>query len=46
VGRWATVTGGSERYQEHADTFVRGTRFWSWFEPNTIQTFEVKDITI
>jgi galactan endo-1,6-beta-galactosidase len=46
VARWATVTGGSERYQEHTDTFVRGTHFWSWFDPNTIQTFEVKDVTI
>jgi galactan endo-1,6-beta-galactosidase len=46
VARWSTITGGTERYQAHADTFIHGTRFWSWFEPNTIQTFEVSDITV
>lgn len=46
VARWSTVTGGTDRYQQHTDTFVRGTRFWSWFDPNTIQTFEVKDVSI
>jgi galactan endo-1,6-beta-galactosidase len=30
----------------HQDTTMHGTRFWSYFEPNTIQTFEVPDITL
>ncbi|MEY9895798.1 DNA-binding MarR family transcriptional regulator [Catenulispora sp. MAP12-49] len=31
-----------DQYAYHADTdtFLRGTTFWSWFAPNTVQTFE------
>lgn len=42
--RWCTATGGAERYAFHQDTRLSGTRFWSWFEPNTIQTFEVSGL--
>ena len=32
VGRWATQTGGSgDLYAYHADTFLHGKVFWSWF---------------
>ncbi|WP_285664689.1 glycoside hydrolase [Actinorhabdospora filicis] len=44
VRRWATVTGGAERYGYHEDTYIRGSRFWSWFEPNTVQTFEIDGV--
>jgi len=44
VERWCTQTGGTERYRHHQDTFVRGTRFWSYFAPNTVQTFEVSGV--
>ncbi|HZB97496.1 MAG TPA: glycoside hydrolase [Candidatus Sulfotelmatobacter sp.] len=44
VRRWATITGGGERYGYHEDTHIHGTRFWSWFEPNTVQTFEVDGV--
>ncbi len=45
VGRWATQTGGSgDLYAYHADTFLHGKVFWSWFAPNTVQTFEIDGV--
>ncbi|GAA2049640.1 hypothetical protein GCM10009839_64610 [Catenulispora yoronensis] len=44
VGRWATQTGGGDAYTYHADTFLHGKVFWSWFSPNTVQTFEVNGV--
>ncbi|MFF4927264.1 glycoside hydrolase [Kitasatospora sp. NPDC001261] len=47
VERWATGTdAGGERYQQHADTVMRGTRFWSYFNARTVQTFEVSDVYV
>ncbi|MFB7668270.1 glycoside hydrolase [Kitasatospora sp. NPDC056138] len=46
VDRWCTNTGGGDQYQYHQDTSMHGTRFWSWFNPNTVQTFEVPDVYI
>ncbi len=45
VRRWSTATNGSERYGYHEDTHLSGKRFWSWFPPNTVQTFEVDAVT-
>ena len=44
VTRWATVTGGGDRYAQHQDTELHETKFWSWFDKNTVQTFEVQDV--
>lgn len=47
VGRWATntaQTSGGDAYTYHADTFLHGKVFWSWFSPNTVQTFEVDGV--
>lgn len=46
IDRWCTTIGGAERYGYHQDTRLSGTRFWSWFEPNSIQTFEVSGIAV
>ena len=46
VDRWCTNTSGGDRYTHHADTYLHGTRFWSWFAPNTVQTFEVSNVVI
>jgi galactan endo-1,6-beta-galactosidase len=46
VRRWATNTGGGEQYAAHEDTFLQGTRFWSWFERNTVQTFEIENVDL
>jgi galactan endo-1,6-beta-galactosidase len=40
-----TQTGSGEKYQSHSDTALSGKRFWSWFPANTIQTFEVQNVT-
>jgi galactan endo-1,6-beta-galactosidase len=46
VHRWATQTGGGELYGAHDDTWLSGPRFWSWFEPNTVQTFEIENVDL
>ena len=45
VTRWMTQTGAGEKYQQHTDTTVSGKRFWSWFPANTVQTFEIQNVT-
>lgn len=44
ITRWATITGGTDRYQSYNDTNLSGKRFWSWFPANTVQTFEVSGV--
>ncbi len=47
VGRWATQTSGSgDLYAYHADTFLHGKLFWSWFAANTVQTFEIDGVDL
>ncbi|EPS44389.1 hypothetical protein H072_1584 [Dactylellina haptotyla CBS 200.50] len=47
VLRWSTQLGTSgERYGSYAsDTKISGTKFWSWFGSNVIQTFEVSGLS-
>ncbi|MEZ0115188.1 galactan endo-1,6-beta-galactosidase [Catenulispora sp. EB89] len=44
VGRWATQTAGGDAYTYHADTFLHGKVFWSWFTTNTVQSFEIDGV--
>ena len=44
VGRWATQTAGGDSYTYHADTFLHGKVFWSWFTTNTVQSFEIDGV--
>ncbi len=30
----------------YSDTFMNGTKFWSYFDQNTVQTFEVSNVTL
>ncbi|KAK6440259.1 hypothetical protein LTR95_003524 [Oleoguttula sp. CCFEE 5521] len=48
VLRWRTQIGdGGDRYADYwEDTFMRGTKFWSWFDRDTVQTFEVDDVVL
>ena len=46
VTRWATQIGSGEQYVEHRDTTVSGTKFWSKFEKNVVQTFEVTGVKL
>lgn len=45
ITRWDTNTGGGDKYTQHNDTNLSGKKFWSWFPANTIQTFEVQNIS-
>ena len=45
VLRWMTNTGIGEKYVSHNDTNLIGKKFSSWFPANTVQTFEVSNVT-
>ncbi|RMZ68162.1 endo-beta-16-galactanase [Pyrenophora seminiperda CCB06] len=46
VTRWSTQIGSGEQYGQHADTKVSGTKFWSYFAQNVVQTFEVTGVKL
>ena len=47
VRRWATQIGNSgTRYVEYGDTVLSGVKFWSRFEKNMVQTFEVSGVVL
>ncbi|KAL2141207.1 hypothetical protein VTI28DRAFT_2713 [Corynascus sepedonium] len=47
VPRWSTQIGSGDRYVQHeSDTVISGTKFWSYFEKNMVQTFEVTGVRI
>lgn len=46
VPRWTTKMGSGDQYTNSKDTYVRESKFWSWFDSDTIQTFEVSDVTL
>lgn len=46
VQRWSTQIGSGSQYVGYNDTYMSGTKFWSEFATNTIQTFEVNNVLI
>jgi galactan endo-1,6-beta-galactosidase len=46
VLRWQTKIGSGDRYVAYSDTTVSGTKFWSWFDTDTVQTFEVPNVVL
>ncbi|KAI3392033.1 hypothetical protein diail_6329 [Diaporthe ilicicola] len=48
IPRWSTVvaSGGEQYVSFPADTVQNGTKFWSHFNTNQVQTFEVSNIKI
>ncbi|KAF1942333.1 endo-beta-1,6-galactanase [Clathrospora elynae] len=46
VTRWLTQIGSGDRYVQYSDTTISGTRFWSYFEKNVVQTFEVTGVRL
>ncbi|KAH7146107.1 hypothetical protein EDB81DRAFT_484957 [Dactylonectria macrodidyma] len=46
VTRWHTQIGTGDQYVKYSDTTMSGTKFWSWFETNSVQTFEVNNVVI
>ncbi|RFU28166.1 Glucosylceramidase, partial [Scytalidium lignicola] len=46
VTRWSTQIGSGNQYVEYNDTYISGTKFWSYFDSGTVQTFEVNDVVL
>ncbi|KAK0725569.1 glycoside hydrolase superfamily [Lasiosphaeris hirsuta] len=47
VKRWVTQIGSSgTRYAAYSDTNISGKKFWSKFEKNAVQTFEVSGVVL
>lgn len=48
VKRWATQIGASsgKRYVSYSDTTLSGTKFWSYFEKEMVQSFEVEGVVL
>tara|TARA_R110002003_G_scaffold197_9_gene15403 strand:- start:16346 stop:17788 length:1443 start_codon:yes stop_codon:yes gene_type:complete len=46
VARWKTQIGSGDRYVQYDDTTLSGTRFWSYFEKDTVQTFEITGVKL
>ncbi|KAK3939351.1 glycoside hydrolase family 30 protein [Diplogelasinospora grovesii] len=47
VRRWETLIGSSgSQYAAYNDTYLSGSKFWSYFEAGAVQTFEVSGVSI
>lgn len=47
IPRWSTMMNGGDQYvSTPSDTVQNGTKFWSYFEKNEVQTFEVANVKI
>jgi galactan endo-1,6-beta-galactosidase len=46
ISRWETNAAGSERYQLHNDAKLSGKKFEAWFPPDTVQTFEIRNVVL
>lgn len=46
VPRWTTATGGGDAYAYRADTYLSGKTFSCAFGANTVQTFQIDNVTM
>jgi len=46
VPRWSTMIGSGDQYVAKQDTYMSGTKFWSYFNTNQVQTFEVSNVSL
>lgn len=46
VARWSTHFLTSEKYASYSDTTMNGSKFWSHFDQNQVQTFEVNNVSL
>ncbi|KIN00722.1 glycoside hydrolase family 30 protein [Oidiodendron maius Zn] len=46
VPRWSTQIGSGDQYVSYHDTYISGTKFWSYFVTNQVQTFEVSNVAL
>ena len=46
VQRWSTQIGSGDQYVGYNDTYISGTKFWSYFDYEAVQTFEVDNVVL
>lgn len=46
VPRWNTQVGTGDQYVNYNDTYISGTKFWSYFPTGAVQTFEVSHVVL
>ncbi|GAB0135307.1 Endo-beta-1 6-galactanase [Epichloe bromicola] len=46
VRQWTTFVNGSRKYQREHNIPLQGTRLWSWFEKDSVQTFEIPGVRL
>lgn len=47
IPRWSThISSGNQYVSSPSDTVQNGTKFWSYFEANEVQTFEIANVKI
>ncbi|KAL3473033.1 glycoside hydrolase superfamily [Aspergillus californicus] len=46
VPRWITQVGSGSQYLSQSDTYLSGTKFWSYFATGVVQTFEVSNVEL
>jgi hypothetical protein len=45
ITRWVTVTGSGDKYVKHTDLSLSGKTFSSTFAANSVQTFEIQNVS-
>ncbi|KAI0874410.1 glycoside hydrolase family 30 protein [Hypoxylon argillaceum] len=46
IQRWSTQISSGDKYVTYKDTTLSGSKFWSYFATNQVQTFEVPGVVI
>ncbi|KAI0390288.1 glycoside hydrolase family 30 protein [Xylariaceae sp. FL0594] len=46
ITRWHTQIGSGDKYVQYSDTTMSGTKFWSKFNKESVQTFEVPQVVL
>ncbi|KAI1123206.1 glycoside hydrolase family 30 protein [Nemania abortiva] len=46
IQRWSTQIGSGDQYATFKDTALSGSKFWSYFQTNQVQTFEVTGVVV
>ncbi|KAI3336673.1 glycoside hydrolase family 30 protein [Xylariaceae sp. AK1471] len=46
IQRWSTQIGSGEQYVAYKDTVLSGSKFWSHFATNQVQTFEIPGVVV
>ncbi|RWA08071.1 hypothetical protein EKO27_g7023 [Xylaria grammica] len=46
IQRWSTQISSGDKYATYKDTTLSGSKFWSYFAKNQVQTFEVPGVVL